>query len=225
MNEWRMAKKPKSPWTDGLIVHQISWLYWSGYTRVRQQKGRFAISQATTINHRAEVPTQQLLCASALRTFQHSAQVPVNNCTWRGRSYYFTLPCLSTILGIQLICLPTPAEICTQDFNMIAHSTDDLAAWLEHTLIQTAEIQIWLIECLIDVTKGLNLSPLLYNLVGIFTSNQSLTYSNLIRGHPFMTTTRKSSFWTPPYVHMRPISSCGCPHIGDMKYTSLSWNS
>ena len=45
-----------------------------------------------------------------------------------------------------------------------------------------------------------------------------------LRGHPFMTSTKKSGFWPPPPVHMGRTPPCGRPHAVDMKYTPLSWN-
>src|SRR6218665_1180902 len=45
------------------------------------------------------------------------------------------------------------------------------------------------------------------------------------RGHPFITSTRKSCFEPPLPVHMRPRetnphpSPCGRPHVVDIKYT------
>ena len=49
-----------------------------------------------------------------------------------------------------------------------------------------------------------------------------------IRGHPFMTSTKKSGFW-PPCPHAStwagpPLPPCGRPHTVEMKYTPLSWN-
>ena len=49
------------------------------------------------------------------------------------------------------------------------------------------------------------------------------------RGHPFMTSTKKSGFWPPrplcPHAFTWAGSPpCGRPHAVDMKYTPLSWN-
>ena len=44
------------------------------------------------------------------------------------------------------------------------------------------------------------------------------------RGHPFMTSTKKSGFWPlSPRPH-GPDPPCGRPHSVDMKYTLLSWS-
>src|SRR6218665_925931 len=56
---------------------------------------------------------------------------------------------------------------------------------------------------------------------------ESFSDKSWIRGHPFMTSTKKSRFLPPPPVHMRPhgpdpLPPCGRPHTVDMKYTPLS---
>ena len=48
---------------------------------------------------------------------------------------------------------------------------------------------------------------------------------NCLRGHSFMTSTKKSRFRPPsPSVHMGRTPPCGRPHTVNMKYTPLSWN-
>ena len=67
--------------------------------------------------------------------------------------------------------------------------------------------------------------PQLINLLinSYYSNRNCLDYGHemVVRGHPFMTSTKKSGFWLPP-VHMGRTPPCGRPHADNMKYTPRS---